>query len=104
MVFFRWGSLGFFGWVFNCQPCLDVLLLGEQQAHKDGDGARLDDTARLLARPGGDVGERPGRLELLLTAGAVFRHFVPTTALWNRNYFLRLRFRLFKSYGSGSDF
>jgi hypothetical protein len=44
---------------------LDVLLLGEQQAHEDGDGARLDDAARLLARPGGDVGERPGSLELL---------------------------------------
>jgi hypothetical protein len=57
---------------------LDVLLLGEQQAHKDGDGARLDDTTRLLARPGGDVGERPGSLELLLLAGAVFRHSVPT--------------------------
>ncbi len=25
-------------------------------------------------------------------------------ALWNRNYFLRFRFRLLKSYGSGSDF
>ncbi len=24
--------------------------------------------------------------------------------LWNRNYFLRFRFRLLKSYGSGSDF
>jgi hypothetical protein len=26
----------------------------------------------------------------------------PATALWNRNYFLRFRFRLLKSYGSGS--
>jgi hypothetical protein len=25
-------------------------------------------------------------------------------ALWNRNYFLRFRFRLFISYGSGSYF
>jgi hypothetical protein len=25
------------------------------------------------------------------------------TALWNRNYFLRFRFLLLKSYGSGSD-
>jgi hypothetical protein len=25
-------------------------------------------------------------------------------ALWNRNYFLRFRFRLLKSYGSGSNF
>jgi hypothetical protein len=26
------------------------------------------------------------------------------SALWNRNYFLRFRFRLLKSYGSGSNF
>jgi hypothetical protein len=25
-------------------------------------------------------------------------------ALWNRTYFLRFRFRLLESYGSGSDF
>ncbi len=25
-------------------------------------------------------------------------------ALWNRNYFVRFRFRLLKSYGSGSNF
>ncbi len=28
----------------------------------------------------------------------------PNTALWNRNYFLRFRFQLLKSFGSGSDF
>jgi hypothetical protein len=50
---------------------LDVLLLGEQQAHKDGDGACLDDAARLLARPGGDVGQRPGSLELLAATGCL---------------------------------
>ncbi len=27
-----------------------------------------------------------------------------SAVLWNRNYFLRFRFRLLKSYGSGSDF
>ncbi len=29
---------------------------------------------------------------------------VSDSVLWNRNYFLRFRFRLLKSYGSGSDF
>ncbi len=27
-----------------------------------------------------------------------------SSVMWNRNYFLRFRFRLLKSYGSGSDF
>ena len=29
---------------------------------------------------------------------------LPQPVLWNRNYFLRFRFRLLKSYDSGSDF
>jgi hypothetical protein len=29
---------------------------------------------------------------------------VANTALWNRNYFLRFRFQVLKSYGSGSNF
>ncbi len=31
-------------------------------------------------------------------------HCAVLAVLWNRNYFLRFRFRLLKSYGSGSDF
>ncbi len=60
---------------------LHVLLLGEQQAHKDGDGSRLDNAARLLARPGGDVGERPGSLELLLTAAGCLSPSCPNSVV-----------------------
>jgi hypothetical protein len=40
-----------------------------------------------------------GHAEALLVQG---EHLQP--ALWNRNYFLRFRFRLLKSYGSGSNY
>jgi hypothetical protein len=34
----------------------------------------------------------------------VYRKQLEMPVLWNRNYFLRFRFRLLKSYGSCSDF
>ena len=37
-----------------------------------------------------------------LVEALVGEHLVP--ALWNRYYFLRFRFRLLNSYGSGSGF
>ena len=43
---------------------LHVLLLRQQQVHEDGHGARVDDLPGLEAGARGDVGERPGRLEL----------------------------------------
>ena len=43
---------------------LHVLLLAEQQRNKDRNCPRIDHLPRLLAGPTGDVGQRPGRLEL----------------------------------------
>jgi hypothetical protein len=44
-------------------------------------------------------------LDLQLSSAKVHPgHHTLHAALWKRNYFLRFRFRLLKSYGSGSNF
>ena len=43
---------------------LHVLLLAKQQRNKDRNRSGIDHLPRLLTGPTGDVGQRPGRLEL----------------------------------------
>ncbi len=58
----------------------------------------------------GHTGQLSAITTFLLALGAIARIFTSIqvtlghfqTVLWNRNYFLRFRFRLLKSYGSGS--
>ncbi len=61
---------------------------------KDGDGT-------ITTK---ELGTVSGSLLPTKKLGTVSGSLLQPSALWNPNYFLRFRFRLLKSYGSGSDF
>ncbi len=59
---------------------------------------------QAAARFGSIVGTRPCSIHIYRDIPTTPFSLVLRAVLWNRNYFLRFRFLLLKSYGSGSDF
>jgi hypothetical protein len=67
--------------------------------------ARMASVAASMERTSAAVASRMASRAVsrdMASAAGIWQ--VQQAVLWNRNYFLRSRFRLLKSYGSGSDF